>query len=254
MKRIIFLVTALFAIMTMCACGKKEAAPLIDTTITPQNWAIAEDYGKYEVPVESEPTVEDNLPTEDVVEDIPEETEPVIEETEPEEEYYAMAKDDWGTAVEADLTKFTHNGVEYSLNELTLDVITNDWGMTEDTPISESGIMSDFVFEGYTYMNFDDASIVHVDADEDGNVRAIRFLNGDFKFLDGQAYPGMDMGAYYDIVEPWGVARFMPAEGVTASHGLKTDEASAYVRIGDNMMIDFFLFKADYINSWGPIY
>ena len=96
-------------------------------------------------------------------------------------------------------------------------------------------------------------SVIHVDADSNGQVRAIRFLLGDFTIMGGRVRPTMPLNDYYDIVEEWGIARFVPGEYVTSSSALVSTGAVGYMRINSEMLVDYMLFTPEYIDSWGPV-
>ena len=250
--KIVTLICALAAISTMCACSskKKTEAPLIDTTITPQNWAIAADYGDYEMPTEPE-TVD--VPTTPVEETTPiiEETEP-IEETQPRVDYYDIAKPDAGVLITEDLSLFTYNGDGYDIRTLTLSTIQDVWGFEQGNPIQKSGVMETYYFDGYEYLK-DGAVMVAVDADENGNVQAIQFLSPDFKIFSDNIAVGTPLNNYFDVVSESGIQRITPPEGVVTANTLVSPGCTCYLSYTSEGVKNFVLFDQTYIDSWGPI-
>ena len=245
MKKVIALLYTLAIITTMGACNskKKETGPKIITEITPQNWAVAADYGDYVL--ETEPVIEETKPVE---------TQPVIEETKPVETrpliYYDIADVNYGLLVYEDLNVIEYNGVEYDLRTLTLDTILG-WGFEKTTPVQNSGVMSPYYFDGYVYTNGTDT--ISVDADENGHVNAVGLRSAGFKIYNKSVNAKMPLADYYTTVIVAGMQRITPAPGVVMSHGLNNPGCVAYVQFNSEEITEIILFTSTYINSWGPI-
>ena len=247
---------ALFGIMTMTGCGGGDTEPTepkIKTSIDPKNWARVEDYAVYETePIEVEPE-----------ETTPVETEPTVEETEPVTEepqstpavYYNVAKDMSRAFVTADFGQFFIG--EDSFNILTLTIADLEgMGFVKGEVEKNSGVGYQYFFDGHKYTK--DGTVIYIDADADGVIRAIKITTPGVAVLDNTVSINMDLNNFYDAIENVlnegeTIGRMIPAEGVKSYSHLASAGYRAVIACTTDGVQEIAIFAEDYVSTWGPI-
>lgn len=275
-KSIAVLVLSLAAlgITTMTGCGSgvtEETEPAIKTVIDPKNWARVEDYQDYGITDETEPTtsqIDIPLTTEAT------EPEPTVEETEPPTEptpevYYTVAKDNYGVLITSNLNDINISGIDYNLMTMNVSDL-EEAGFIKGEAERNSGVNSHYLFDGYQFTKNQDMGedsdgmttpeTISVDADEDGNIRAIKFsdINTMASLLETELFVGVDLNTYYDLIESVAspgeqVLRLEPADDVTIWNVLSSLGCRAIVACTSDGVSEIVVFTEDYVQSWGPI-
>lgn len=252
---IVVLVVALLVITTMTGCGgePEPTEPKIKTTIDPKNWARVEDYAVYETEaVETEPEETEPVVTEPVIE----ETEPPVEETEPVAlVYYNVAKDATRAFITADLGEFFIGDESFNILTLTTAELESKEFVKGDA-VKNSGVGSQYFFDGYQYSK--DNSILYIDADENGLIRAIKIVDPGVAILNNTVSINMELNSFYDAIEAVladgdNLGRMMPAEGVKSySYMVSAGYRAVFTCTSDGLK-EIAIFAEDYVSTWGPI-